>query len=148
MSKFKKGDKARVISVDSYDAKEGVKVGDIVTVNQSDSCCPWVILGNGRIYCLTQSQMEHYIEPPKEITLNGATYVLKEERKPEHEWKFGDVVENEGKRYMLIKEYGLEDHVSNGTNARHLKVVDFETKNVKSIPKAHTKFLRRTDFSV
>lgn len=91
MSKFSKGDKARVISVDSCDAKEGVKVGDIVTVNQSDSCSPWVILGNGRIYCLNENQMEHYTETPKEITLNGATYVLKEEPKPEHEWKFGDI---------------------------------------------------------
>ena len=90
MSKFSKGDKARVISVDSYDAKEGVKVGDIVTVNHSDSCSPWVILGDGRIYCLTQSKMEHYTETPKEITLNGATYVLKEEPNPEHKWKFGD----------------------------------------------------------
>ena len=95
MSKFSKGDKARVISVDSYDSKEGVKVGDIVTVNQSDSCCPWVILGGGRIYCLTESQMEHYTETPKEITLNGATYVLKEEPKPEHEWKFGDIAVHE-----------------------------------------------------
>ena len=90
MSKFSKGDKARVISVDNYDSKEGVKVGDIVTVNQSDSCSPWVILGNGRIHCLMESQIEHYTEAPKEITLNGATYVLKEEPKPEHEWKFGD----------------------------------------------------------
>lgn len=30
-------------------------------------------------------------DTPKEITLNGATYVLKEGPKPEHEWKFGDI---------------------------------------------------------
>ena len=114
-------------------------VGNDIMVYQEDKKRAWHFLPD---------DLEPITEPPKEITLNGATYVLKEERKPEHEWKFGDVVENEGKRYMLIKEYGLEDHVSNGTNARHLKVVDFETKNVKSIPKAHTKFLRRTDFSV
>lgn len=30
-------------------------------------------------------------EIPKEITINGATYVLKKDRKPEHEWKFGDI---------------------------------------------------------
>lgn len=91
MSKFSKGDKARVTSVDYRDVKAGVKVGDIVTVNEDDSCVPYYVLSNGKNHPFEQSQIEHYIEIPKEITLNGATYVLKEEPKPEHEWKFGDI---------------------------------------------------------
>lgn len=142
MSKFSKGDKARVISVDSYDAKEGVKVGDIVTVNQSDSCSPWVILDNGRIHCLMQSQMEHYTEIPKEITLNGATYVLKEEPKPEHEWKFGDIAVHEkygvGIVVMTDDEDGDFYFAQAGDNEQRIKwVVNRELT-----------FIRRADLSV
>ena len=136
MSKFHKGDKARVISVDSYDAKEGVKVGDIVTVNQSDSCCPWVILGNGRIHCLTQSQMEHYTETPKEITLNGATYVRKPE--PEHEWKFGDIaVDEEYGVGMVFSEPDVENDVMFAHNG------DWDWADIKDLT-----FIRRADLSV
>ena len=138
MSKFSKGDKARVISVDSYDAKEGVKVGDIVTVNQSDSCSPWVILGNGRIYCLTQSQMEHYTETPKEITLNGATYVLKEESKPEHEWKFGDIASH--------PDYGVGMVFSEPDEENDVKFAykgDWDWADIKDLI-----FIRRADLSV
>ena len=91
MAKFPKGDKARVISVYNDDVKAGVKVGDIVTVNEDDSCAPYCVLSNGKVHAFADQQIEHYIEPPKEITLNGATYVLKEEPKPEHKWKFGDI---------------------------------------------------------
>lgn len=138
MSKFSKGDKARVISVDSYDSKEGVKVGDIVTVNQSDSCCPWVILGGGRIYCLTESQMEHYTETPKEITLNGATYVLKEEPKPEHEWKFGDIAVDD--------DYGVGIVLSTPDDENDVRFAyneDLAWVNIEYLT-----FLRRADLSV
>lgn len=138
MSKFKKGDKARVISVDSYDAKEGVKVGDIVTVNQSDSCSPWVILGNGRIHCLNGNQMEHYTETPKEITLNGATYVLKEEPKPEHEWKFGDIAVDE--EYGVGMVFSKPDK-ENGVMFAHNG--DWDWVDIKDLT-----FLRRADLSV
>ena len=90
MSKFSKGDKARVISVDSGDIVSGVKVGDIVTVNEDDSYFPFCVMFNGSVVVLSQKQLEHYIETAKEITLNGKVYVLKEEPKPVHEWKFGD----------------------------------------------------------
>ena len=90
MSKFSKGDKVRVISVEDEDVKAGVKVGDIVTVNEDDSSVPYCVLSNGKVHAFMGHQIEHYIEPPKEITLNGATYVFKEEPRPEHEWKFGD----------------------------------------------------------
>ena len=138
MSKFSKGDKARVISVDSYDSKEGVKVGDIVTVNQSDSCCPWVILGGGRIYCLTESQMEHYTETPKEITLNGATYVLKEEPKPEHEWKFGDIAVDD--------DYGVGIVLSTPDDENDVRFAyneDLAWVNIEYLT-----FLRRADLSI
>ena len=90
MSKFSKGDKARVISVYNNDVKAGVKVGDIVTVNEDNTAIPFCVLSNGKVHAFTQRQLEHYTEPTKEITLNGATYVLKEEPKLEHEWRFGD----------------------------------------------------------
>lgn len=44
-----------------------------------------------RAWHFMPSDLEPITETPKEITLNGATYVLKEEPKPEHEWKFGDI---------------------------------------------------------
>lgn len=90
MAKFSKGDKARVISVDDEDVKAGVKVGDIVTVAEDNTAIPFCVMSNGGVVVLIQDQIEHYIEPPKEITQYGATYVLKEEQKPDHEWKFGD----------------------------------------------------------
>ena len=148
MIKFSKGDKARVISVDDWDVKSGVKVGDIVTVNQDDSCAPYCVLSNGRDHVFAQSQIEHYIETPKEITLNGATDVLKEKPKPEHEWKFGDIAVHDGKEYFFIKKYGEGDSKSSGLNPTHFKVIDLETLNIKSIPFMHTKFIRRADLSV
>lgn len=142
MSKFSKGDKARVISVDNYDAKEDIKVGDIVTVNQSDSYCPWVILGNGRIHCLTESQMELYTETPKEITLNGATYVLKEEPKPEHEWKFGDIAVHEDYGVGIVVMTDDED------GDFYFASVDNCERRINWVLPKDLTFLRRADLSV
>lgn len=104
MSKFSKGDKARVISVDDGDVKAGVKVGDIVIINEDDSCVPYCVMDNGKVVVLTQFQLEHYIEHAKEITINGATYVLKEEPNHEHEWKFGDVAVHDGDGVGFVLE--------------------------------------------
>ena len=41
-------------------------------------------------FAFNKSDLLHATAAPKEITINGATYVLKEEQKPAHEWKFGD----------------------------------------------------------
>lgn len=59
MAKFKKGDKCRVIregdncvglTRDTFIGQ--AKLGDIVTIDQHDSCQPWLILPNGvRTYC-------------------------------------------------------------------------------------------------
>lgn len=75
---------------------------------------------------------------PKEITLNGATYVLKEEPKPEHEWKFGDIA--------VHKEYGVGvivciAYTSNELLFAHKVDCDWiDTKDLTS--------LRRADLSV
>lgn len=46
---------------------------------------------------------------PKEITLNGATYVLKEEQKPEHEWKFGDWARDKNGDLGMVISYEHTD---------------------------------------
>ena len=138
MSKFSKGDKARVISVDDRDVGKRVKVGDIVIINEDDSCAPFCILPNGEDHVFTQSQLEHYTDAPKEITLNGATYVLKEEPKPEHEWKFGDIAVHE--------EYGIGivcSKPSENTSVHFVNKVDLYLVYLEELT-----FLRRADLSV
>ena len=138
MSKFSKGDKARVISVDDDDINEGVHVGDIVTVSENDSYFPWVELPNGETYTLQESQMEHYTETPKEITLNGTTYVIKEELNPEHEWKFGDIATHPDYGVgMVFSESDGENDVMLAHNG------DWDWADIKDLT-----FLRRADLSV
>ena len=138
MSKFSKGDKARVISVEDEDVKAGVKVGDIVTVNEDDSCVPYCVLSNGKVHAFMGHQIEHYIEPPKEITLNGATYVLKEEPKPEHEWRFGDIATH--------PDYGIGIVFSTPDDENEVRFAyneNWDWADIKDLT-----FLRRADLSV
>ena len=138
MSKFSKGDKARVISVEDEDVKAGVKVGDIVTVNEDDSCVPYCVLSNGKVHAFMGHQIEHYIEPPKEITLNGATYVLKEEPKPEHEWRFGDIATH--------PDYGIGIVFSTPDDENDVRFAyneNWDWADIKDLT-----FLRRADLSV
>lgn len=138
MSKFSKGDKARVISVDDRDIELGIKVGDIVVVDEDDSHIPYCVMLNGKVVVLSQDQLERYIETPKEITLNGVTYVLKEEPKPEHEWKFGDIAVHE--------EYGIGivcSKPSENTSVRFVNKVDLYLVYLEELT-----FLRRADLSV
>ena len=138
MSKFSKGDKARVISVDDEDVKAGVKVGDIVTVAEDNTAIPFCVMSNGVVVVLIQDQIEHYIEPPKEITLNGATYVLKEEPKPEHEWKFGDIA--------IDDDYGVGIVLSTPDDENDVRFAyngDLAWVNIEYLT-----FLRRADLSV
>ena len=79
---------------------------------------------------------------PKEITLNGATYVLKEEPKPEHEWKFGDIAVHDedgiGIVVMTDNEDGDFYFAQSGDNEQRIKwVVERDLT-----------FLRRADLSV
>ena len=79
---------------------------------------------------------------PKEITLNGATYVLKEDPKPEHEWKFGDIAVHEeygiGIVVMTDNEDGDFYFAQSGDNEQRIKwVVERDLT-----------FLRRADLSV
>ena len=138
MSKFSKGDKARVISVEDEDVKAGVKVGDIVTVNEDDSSVPYCVLSNGKVHAFMGHQIEHYIEPPKEITLNGATYVLKEEPKPEHEWRFGDIATH--------PDYGIGIVFSTPDDENDVRFAyneNWDWADIKDLT-----FLRRADLSV
>ena len=142
MSKFSKGDKARVMSVNALDVQAGVKVGDIVTVNEDNSCAPYCVMSNGRVRAFLYNQIEHYIETPKEITLNGATYILKEEPKPEHEWKFGDIAVHDeygiGIVVMTDNEDGDFYFAQSGDNEQRIKwVVERDLT-----------FIRRADLSV
>lgn len=137
MSKFSKGDKARVISVDDRDVELGIKVGDIVTVNEDDSRVPFCVMSNGEVHVFMQSQIEHYIEIPKEITLHGATYVLKEEPKPAHEWRFGDIAVHE--------EYGVVIVLSEPDPENNVRVAyngGLNWADIKDLT-----FIRRTDLS-
>ena len=138
MSKFSKGDKVRVISVENEDVKAGVKVGDIVTVNEDDSSVPYCVLSNGKVHAFMGHQIEHYIEPPKEITLNGATYVLKEEPKPEHEWRFGDIATH--------PDYGIGIVFSTPDDENDVRFAyneNWDWADIKDLT-----FLRRADLSV
>ncbi len=56
MIKFSKGDKSRVISVNADGIKKGIKVGDIVTVNEN-SCVPYCILPNGEFMRLYKANL-------------------------------------------------------------------------------------------
>lgn len=139
MSKFSKGDKARVTSVDIGDIEVGIKVGDIVTVDEDGSHMPYCVTLDGKVVVLSQGQLERYIETTKEITLNGATYVLKEEPKPEHEWKFGDIAVHD--EYGVGIVFGVE-----GGDTIVFK--EKETLIMKCVSPRKLTFLRRTDFSV
>ena len=77
-------------------------------------------------------------DTPKEITLNGATYVLKEEPKPDHEWKFGD--------WARHPKYGVGMVFSKPDSGNYVRFAynnDWDWANIKNLT-----FLRRSDLSV
>ena len=79
--------------------------------------------------------LEPITETPKEITVNGVTYVRKPNR--EHEWKFGDVAVHEKYGVGIVTDTGvrLEFTYENG-------------KNLKYLHRSELTFIRRTDLSV
>jgi len=93
MGKFKVGDRVRKIDDEFLGA---FSIGDELFVTGT-SCIGnyWVGKNLGEeTDTAYESDLELITSAPKEITLNGATYVLKEDQKPEHEWKFGDWARN------------------------------------------------------
>ena len=75
---------------------------------------------------------------PKEITLNGATYVLKEEPKPEHEWRFGDIATH--------PDYGVGIVWSKPNDRNDVRFAyneNWDWADIKDLT-----FLRRADLSV
>ena len=135
MAKFKKGDKAKVLFIDSDDIEKGIQVGDIVTVDENGTTAPYVILSNGKRYPMRERRMEHYTETPETLTINGVEYIRKPE--PEHEWKFGDVAVHEkyGVGIVCGIDEKLEFHHDNGYDYNY-------------VPPSSLTFIRRTDFSV
>ena len=93
MSKFRVGDKVKVVSTQGMLGERLPVIGNIykiVKVSDDGECFKvegFDVLGN---WMNSDRVAIPANDSPKEITLNGATYVLKEEPKPEHEWKFGD----------------------------------------------------------
>lgn len=55
--KFKVGDKARIIFLEEMDMRPGIKVGDIVTVDE-DSYVPLCTLSNGKCMAMNERQLE------------------------------------------------------------------------------------------
>ena len=135
MAKFKKGQKAKVLFIDSDDIEKGIQVGDIVTVDENGTTAPYVILSNGKRYPMRERRMEHYTETPETLTINGVEYIRKPE--PAHEWKFGDVAVHEeyGVGIVTDVEDRLEFTCENGSRLTYCGRSDLI-------------FLRRTDFSV
>lgn len=141
MSKFKVGDKVKVVSTQGMLGERLPVIGNIYKiVKVSDDgerfkVEGFDVLGNwmnsGRVAIPAN-------DSPKEITLNGATYVLKEEPKPYHEWKFGDIAVHE--------EYGVGivcSKLRDNTSVRFLNKADLYLAYIKDLT-----FLRRADLSV
>ena len=85
-----------------------------------------------------ESDLELIAVTPKEITLNGVTYVLKEEPKPDHEWKFGD--------WARHPEYGVGivfSRTFKDNNVFFAHDGDWDWANLKELT-----FIRRADLSV
>jgi hypothetical protein len=60
--KFKKGDKAKVVTVNKKDSilryVPNLAVGDIVTIDQNDSEAPWCLFSNNERWALNQDRLE------------------------------------------------------------------------------------------
>ena len=137
MYKFKKGDKAKVLFIDSDDIEKGIQVGDIVTIDEDGTTAPYVILSNGKRYPMRERRMEHYTETPETLTINGVEYIRKPE--PEHEWKFGDVAVHEKYGVGIVFGVGSKDTIIFKDNG---------TLSMRCVSPSDLIFLRRTDFSV
>lgn len=88
-------------------------------------------------WLVNESDLQPITETPKEITLNGATYVLKEGRNPDHEWKFGDVAVHDKYGVGIVTDIGerLEFTYANGEKLKYLN-------------RSELTFLRQADLSV
>ena len=138
MSKFKVGDKVRKVDDILLDA---FSIGEELFVTRT-SCSRnyWVGKNIGeKTDTAFEDGLELMTAAPKEITLNGATYVLKEEPKLEHEWKFGDIA--------IHKEYGV-GIVFGVEGGDTIVFKEKETLIMKCVSPRNLTFLRRTDFSV
>lgn len=137
MAKFKKGDKAKVLFIDFDDVKNGIQVGDIVTVDEDGTTVPYVIRADESRTVLMQKQMEHYTETPETLTINGVEYIRKPE--PSHEWKFGDVAVHDVYGVGIV--FGVESEYT-------IVFKEKKTLSMRCVSPSGLTFLRRTDFSV
>ena len=93
MSEFNVGDKVKVVSTEGILGERLPVIGNIYKIVRVSDCGEYFKVEG---FDVTGNWMNSDCvaipanDSPKEITLNGATYVLKEEPNPEHEWKFGD----------------------------------------------------------
>lgn len=145
MSKFKVGDRVIIEGNEprfgrTKEMRNGVGV---VSVSPDKEGYYGVTLDTGYFVAAKHENIHYHVEvtvyttPPSEITLNGATYVLKEEPKPEHEWKFGDIATHE--------EYGV---VLVGGTYSHGRVKIFTDEEFTTTNPHDLTFLRRADLSV
>ena len=141
MVKFKVGDKVKVVSTRGMLGERLPVIGNIYKIVRvsNDSKCFKVegfdVTGN---WMNSDCVAIPANDSPKEITLNGATYVLKEEPNPEHEWKFGDIATHPDYGVgMVFSESDGENDVMLAHNG------DWDWADIKDLT-----FLRRADLSV
>lgn len=137
MAKFKVGDRVRKINDEFLAA---FSIGEELFVTGT-SCIGnyWVGKNLGEeIDTAYESDLELIEATPKEITLNGATYVLKEDPKPEHEWKFGDIAMHDD--YGVGMVFSKPDYEN---DVRFAYNDDWDWADIKDLT-----FLRRADLSV
>ena len=137
MAKFKVGDRVRKIDnryLGSFPIGQELFVTGISILGNY-----WVGRNFGeKTDTSYESDLELIAVTPKEITLNGATYVLREEQKPEHEWKFGDIATHPDYGVgMVFSEPDDENDVSFAHNG------DWDWADIKDLT-----FIRRADLSV
>ena len=92
MTEFKVGDKVLVVK-STYCPVHTTKkmVGTVCTIREEKDWEGQTALWNNNKSGWGKFNDGDFIPAgDKEITLNGVTYVLNEEQKPDHEWKFGD----------------------------------------------------------
>ena len=146
MSEFNVGDKVIVVGNEARfgmtkEMRNGVGV---VSVSPGRDGYYGVTLDTGYFVSAKPENIYYHVEvtvyttPPSEITLNGATYVIKEEPNPEHEWKFGDIATHPDYGVgMVFSESDGENDVRFAHNN------DWDFVNIKELT-----FIRRADLSV
>lgn len=138
MSEFKVGDKALVTGVRGHNIPLGEIVTVIIVDNEDEKMTYKVSQEHGGDMWVYNEDIKEITATPKETTLNGATYVLKEDPKPEHEWKFGDIaIHDDYGVGMVFSEPDYENDV------RFAHDDDWDWADIKDLT-----FLRRADLSV